>query len=1104
MLSSAVETPKASSSLPTSPPPGHVVHAAEQAKAATLYLNSASGEGLSNGLSATSCTNSGGLSSFPSTACTSGSRSAELLSTASFVLPPISPTRSRAPAVPVKLFVGRLPLSTTEEMLRALFSQFGPIADLLLIRDRQTSAFKGCAFVRMQSITDADRAIRHLDSAYVLDPALGGLQVKYAVGEAERLGLPGTSGSGAAAGVDQVKLFVGSLPPDIKEDALRDLFERFGRVEEVFLMRDEQPPNGGSLPTSRVGRKSRTGCAFVRFAFKEEALFAIGELNGRFVVPGSQRAMEVRFAENRRSASTAHGVTSHSRSSSAVSNFVTAFACSSPGTSARSSEGCRETAYAGGSAFSSRAGIERLAHMASADTFSCFNLEQDFMTSSGSAEDLAVTAARAAFAERLRAAVAGPTSGRALAAPSDHVDAAGSAAVERGKPEKVSRYGSIEDLFETLEHLSLNDKSAEERLDNGHADNDKPRPDTNDGATAKQTPAEELKCELKCNEQGAGLERDERVVRVNAKHRALGITTGSGIVENQVKIKEEEDIIAVLNAGSGGRTRAPSALDGMNAEIDIASLAARLRRDLSEPSSQESASAPSSAPTSEAAAHAAVAAAPMGATPGLTHSSGIVKSVTAGDSKYEAMRGTGRRASSVSRELPGNPQEQPSGSLYHPGGGASGARVAPSFTPPVTLACEDFLGCLTSFVHGSGRRARADDGDRFSQSANWAAGQLLSSMSTKADSGRPSQDSLLFSHGEDGCDGERLGNLLSGLRARSGTFGVTAFEAIQGSQAHGPPGANVFIFHIPNEWTERDLLMHFSVYGPVVSARIASDRLSGRNRGFGFVSFAHGQAAAAAVTAMNGFQVNGKRLKVQIKKGEEQYAHLLHPLPSYSASNDIPWLSAASTYSGATSAVSDSHKSVPFAVAGSVPRRDEGDDQRPKLSLLDFLTPVAPQDALAAAVPPTTCSNGENGTSAAALFQAAVALRNLSVASVGQSSHGSFPHEDAVAAAALVAAMRQQEHGRQDESLRLTHLLSVGNDAAGAGSLRAASRALHCATEGGPAESTHATPPGAETEAAALSLFPLQPSTVISAPAHAVVAKETEELLNAVSGKRKP
>lgn len=97
---------------------------------------------------------------------------------------------------------------------------------------------------------------------------------------------------------------------------------------------------------------------------------------------------------------------------------------------------------------------------------------------------------------------------------------------------------------------------------------------------------------------------------------------------------------------------------------------------------------------------------------------------------------------------------------------------------------------------------------------------------------------------------------LSGVsgECREGVAGG-AGGRVQGSQVHGPPGANVFIFHIPNEWTEQDLLTHFNVYGPVVSARIASDRVSGRNRGFGFVSFSSVQAAGAAVMAMNGFQV---------------------------------------------------------------------------------------------------------------------------------------------------------------------------------------------------------------------------------------------------------
>lgn len=93
-----------------------------------------------------------------------------------------------------------------------------------------------------------------------------------------------------------------------------------------------------------------------------------------------------------------------------------------------------------------------------------------------------------------------------------------------------------------------------------------------------------------------------------------------------------------------------------------------------------------------------------------------------------------------------------------------------------------------------------------------------------------------------------------------------------GAQTHGPLGANVFVFHIPNEWVERDLALHFAQFGPILSARIAADKVSGRRLGFGFVSFTTVAAARSAVESLNGFSVAGKRLKVTIKRGEQQYA----------------------------------------------------------------------------------------------------------------------------------------------------------------------------------------------------------------------------------------
>jgi RNA recognition motif-containing protein len=59
----------------------------------------------------------------------------------------------------VKLYVGNMPYSTTEEDLRTLFSQAGNVASVAVIKDRDTGQSKGFAFVEMASQADAQKAI---------------------------------------------------------------------------------------------------------------------------------------------------------------------------------------------------------------------------------------------------------------------------------------------------------------------------------------------------------------------------------------------------------------------------------------------------------------------------------------------------------------------------------------------------------------------------------------------------------------------------------------------------------------------------------------------------------------------------------------------------------------------------------------------------------------------------------------------------------------------------------------------------------------------------------------------------------------------------------
>jgi len=59
----------------------------------------------------------------------------------------------------VKLYVGNLPYTSSEEELRTLFSQAGTVTAVDLIKDRSTGESKGFAFVQMSSQSEAQKAI---------------------------------------------------------------------------------------------------------------------------------------------------------------------------------------------------------------------------------------------------------------------------------------------------------------------------------------------------------------------------------------------------------------------------------------------------------------------------------------------------------------------------------------------------------------------------------------------------------------------------------------------------------------------------------------------------------------------------------------------------------------------------------------------------------------------------------------------------------------------------------------------------------------------------------------------------------------------------------
>jgi RNA recognition motif-containing protein len=74
----------------------------------------------------------------------------------------------------------------------------------------------------------------------------------------------------------------------------------------------------------------------------------------------------------------------------------------------------------------------------------------------------------------------------------------------------------------------------------------------------------------------------------------------------------------------------------------------------------------------------------------------------------------------------------------------------------------------------------------------------------------------------------------------------------------------LFVGNLPNSVGESELETAFADHGTVVSVVVICDRESGRSRGFGFVEMETEEMAENAAGALDGFEMDGQRLRVNV------------------------------------------------------------------------------------------------------------------------------------------------------------------------------------------------------------------------------------------------
>jgi len=171
----------------------------------------------------------------------------------------------------IKMFIGQISKTMSEDELKTMLEEYGPVKSLNILRDHSSGQSKGCAFATFIHQKDALAAQTALHKIKTMPGVNNPIQMQPAEG---------------FCFTQERKVFVGMLSRNLTEEDITMIFAPFGTIEDCVVLKD--------------GEGNSKGCAFISFETRECALNAIKSMHHSQTMKGCKSPLVVKFADSQK------------------------------------------------------------------------------------------------------------------------------------------------------------------------------------------------------------------------------------------------------------------------------------------------------------------------------------------------------------------------------------------------------------------------------------------------------------------------------------------------------------------------------------------------------------------------------------------------------------------------------------------------------------------------------------------------------------------------------------------------------------------------------------------------------------------------------------